>query len=203
MEVTFSIREALRFGWEKTKAHSMLLFQVLITLFALQVAYSIVGHTLQHTLIGILATIALVVAETVVGIGFTIIALKIAEEKSASYRDILPSWEIFWRYILATMLAGLLTVAGFILLVIPGIYLSLRFSMVRFAVLEHTGIWKNLKRSGRLTHGMKWKLLGFFIVMGLLNVVGAICLLVGLLVSIPVTTIAYAHVYKKLSHSRS
>ncbi len=43
MHPPFLISEALQFGWEKTKAHSGLLFQVLLTLFALQVLYAVVG----------------------------------------------------------------------------------------------------------------------------------------------------------------
>ncbi len=52
MKSPFSIEESLKFGWEKTRAHSMLLFQIILTLFALQVAYAIVGRVLAYTLMG-------------------------------------------------------------------------------------------------------------------------------------------------------
>ena len=60
------------------------------------------------------------------------------------------------------------------------------------------GITASLRESAEMTHGIKWHLLGFFIIILLLNIVGALLLLVGLLVSVPVTMIAYAHVYQKL-----
>jgi uncharacterized membrane protein len=44
------------------------------------------------------------------------------------------------------------------------------------------------------------KLLGFGIVLGLVNILGAIVLLVGLLVSIPVTALAFFYVYRKLEN---
>jgi uncharacterized membrane protein len=45
------------------------------------------------------------------------------------------------------------------------------------------------------------KLLGFTLVMVGVNILGVMALLVGLLVSVPVTTLAYIYVYRKLSYS--
>ncbi|HVV38932.1 MAG TPA: hypothetical protein VHD31_01245 [Candidatus Paceibacterota bacterium] len=197
----FSIEESLKFGWEQTKAHSKVLFQILLTIFALQVVQAIIGDTIQHEMIGVLATIAVVIAETVVGIGLTLVTLKIAKHEHVSYGDIIPPLKLSWNYILATMLAALITAVGLILLIIPGIYFALRFSMVRFVILEGGGVMASLEKSGTLTQGIKWKLLGFFVVIALLNILGAILFMVGLLITIPVTMIAYAHVYQKL-HAR-
>ncbi len=59
MKNIFSIQEALHFGWRTTRAHSAVLFQILLTLFAVEIAYSIVQEVLGKTLEGILAMIAL------------------------------------------------------------------------------------------------------------------------------------------------
>jgi len=198
MKSSFSIQESLKFGWEQTKTHSKVLFQILLTIFALQVAQAIVGSTIQHELIGILATIAIAIAETVVGVGLTLVTLKIAKHERVTYADIVPPLQLIWSYVLALLLAGLITAVGFILLIVPGIYFALRFSMVRYAILEGSGVMASLEKSGKLTHGVKWKLLGFFLVLGFINILGAILFMVGLLVTIPVTMIAYAHVYQKL-----
>lgn len=198
MQYNFSIEESLKFGWHKTKAHSSLLFQVMLTLFALQVVSSIVTKVLGNTMQGIAATIVLAVVSLFVGVGFTIITLKLAKGEHASYADILPSGMLVWRYLVANLLTGLLVVIGFILLIIPGIYLLLRYSMVRYSIIDGAGITDSLRHSAHMTMGVKWHLLGFFVVLILINIVGAILLLVGLLVTVPVTMIAYAHVYQKL-----
>ncbi len=201
MEHHFSIEESLKFGWEKTKAHSGLLFQIMLTFFALQVVQSIVTKVLAHTLIGAAASVVLAVLSVFLGVGFTVITLKLAKGEHASYADILPSGWLVWRYAVANILSGLLIVVGFILLIIPGIYLLLRYAMVRYNIINGTGITESLRLSAKQTEGVKWRLLGFFIVILLLNLLGAMLLLVGLLVSVPVTMIAYAHVYQKL-HAR-
>ncbi|TSC68524.1 MAG: hypothetical protein G01um101456_611 [Parcubacteria group bacterium Gr01-1014_56] len=199
--MTFSIVESLKFGWEKTKQHSGLLFQVLLTLFALQVLYAMVSRVLEGSAIGFLAIVALMVAEFVVGVGLTLITLRIAQGKHVEYKDIVPPLQMLWQYALASALAGLIVLGGLILLIVPGIYFALRFSMVRFAVLEGEGVMGSLTKSSLLTQGVKWKLLGFLLIICLVNLLGAILFLVGLLLTIPVTTIAYAHVYQKL-HAR-
>jgi multisubunit Na+/H+ antiporter MnhG subunit len=57
---------------------------------------------------------------------------------------------------------------------------------------------ESFERSTKLTDGQKWPLLGFFIVAAIANIIGAILLVVGLLITIPVTMIAFAHIYLKL-----
>lgn len=198
MEHHFSIEEALRFGWHKTKAHSALLFQAMLTLFAIEVASAVVSRVLAHTVLGIAANIALLVVSIFLGVGLTVIILKLAKGEQASYSDVMPRSALVWRYLVAQVLSGLFIAIGFILLIIPGVYLMLRYSMVRFAVIDGAGITGSLRQSAEMTRDVKWQLLLFLIVIIMLNILGAVLLLVGLLVSVPVTMLAYAHVYQKL-----
>ena len=55
-----------------------------------------------------------------------------------------------------------------------------------------------LKRSSAITRGVKWDLFIFGIMFFGLNILGVLCLLVGLFVSIPVSALAVAFVYRKL-----
>lgn len=198
MESPFSISESLRFGWHTLKAHSALVFKVVLTLLALQVAYAIVTKVLAGTALGFVAAMVLIIAEVVFGIGATLITLKLAKGERTTYNDIVPPARLAWWYVCASVLAGLIVVFGLILIIIPGIYFILRYFFVKLAVLDGAGITESLRKSAELTHGVKWHLLGFLIVIVLLNILGAILLLVGLLVTIPVTMLAYAHIYTKL-----
>ncbi len=194
----FSIGEALRFGWDKTRAHSGLLFQAMVALFAVQVASSIVEEVLKYSVQGVLAMLALGIASVILGTGFTVITLKLAKGEHATYKDLIPPGTLVWTLFCASVLTGLMVVGGLILLIIPGIYFLVRFSMVRFAVVEGAGIMESLTKSSEMTKGVKWRLLGFLLAMMGLNILGAIFFLVGLLVTVPVSAIAYAHVYLKL-----
>jgi hypothetical protein len=225
MDHHLSIEESLRFGWAKTRAHSMLIFQVLLTLFAVQIAQDIVNRVLAHTLQGALASAALFVVSVVLGIGFTLITLRIAQGHHMTYQDIIPPMGVSIAYIGAALLSGIVMVvpliiglivglvayallpmgASFVVCVIVGaaavvatMYFGLRYAFVKLAILDDSDIVKSLRTSAHLSRGRKWWLVGFLITVCLLNLLGAILLLVGLLITIPVTMFAFAHVYVKL-----
>jgi uncharacterized membrane protein len=195
---TFSILEALEFGWQKTREHSGLLFQVMLTFFALQVVQQIVAKTIGHTLLGVLAVLALGVLSIVLSAGFTVVLLRLVDGTPAHYHDLFPWNRMVLRYFLSSLFAAIITIVGFCLLIVPGIYFMLRFSMARFIVTEGARPLESLRTSTAVVQGHKWHLLGFLLVLLGINIVGAILLLVGLLVSVPVSMLAWTHVYRKL-----
>ncbi len=54
------------------------------------------------------------------------------------------------------------------------------------------------RESARMTDGQKGQLFLFGLVIALFNLAGALCLLVGLLFTIPASMMAMAYVYRKL-----
>ncbi len=198
MQKPFLIGEAIRYGWHTTRAHSALVFKVVLTLLALEVANSVVQKVLEGTALGLLASIVLTVLSFVLGIGATRMVLHIAHGKHATYAELIPPTTLIWPYLGASILAGLSVIGGLILLIIPGIIVAVRLSMVRFIVVEGAGIRESLNKSWAMTRGHTLNLLGLFLVLILLNILGAIALMVGLLVSMPVSMFAFAHVYLKL-----
>jgi uncharacterized membrane protein len=88
---------------------------------------------------------------------------------------------------------------------LPGIYFAIRFYLfIYFIVDKKAGIIESLKRSWEITKGQAWNLFLFNLVLLAINLLGAICLLIGLLVTIPISELATAFVYRKLlSQSQS
>lgn len=82
--------------------------------------------------------------------------------------------------ILASILYGIIVGIGFIFLVIPGIYLLVRFLFVsEVIVLERTGIWEAFGRSSQLVSGSWWRVFGIgllvFIITAILEgIVGSV-----------------------------
>ena len=56
-----------------------------------------------------------------------------------------------------------------------------------------------MKESRRITRGHKWQLFGFLLMLVLINLLGLLAFVVGLFVSIPVSSLAFAHAYRLLS----
>jgi uncharacterized membrane protein len=106
----------------------------------------------------------------------------------------------FWKYLGASILLGLAVAIGFVLLIVPGVIFALMFLFTTFIVIDYElGPIEAMTESNRITRGHKWQLLGFGIVLTLINLLGVLALVVGLLVSIPVSTLAFAHAYRVLS----
>jgi hypothetical protein len=237
MTHSFSIKEAIKFGWHAVKAHSALVFQVVLTMFALQVASSVVEHSLKGTLTGVAASIVLTVAGIVFGAGMTLIFLRLSRHEHAKYTDIVPKFKLVWRYFCASLLSGIITMlplmagglvalvllvstgavnvsegtpvagvawafvlAGVIMLVALAatVYFAARYSFARFAALDGAAITDSLRKSTALSKGVKGRLVLLFIALVGLNLLGLLALVVGLLVTIPISLFAFAHVYLKL-----
>ncbi len=228
MKPDFSIRDSLRVGWEKTRAHSALLFGIVIIIALLSMAHGILS---AHPLASVSQAVAsgfLLLFEIIVSIGATIVVLRLGKNESVSFRMIIPPWSSAWRYLLSSVLVVLILCAGLVVPVGLGIwaytfsglsltgkilialcgalavaiatYLILVYSMVKFISVDgKPKLFDILRRSVHITHGVRWKLLLFFIILLLLNIVGVIVFLVGLLVTLPVTMIASAQIYLTLS----
>ncbi len=201
MHTIFSIKEAVLFGWEKTKAHNAVLFQALLTLFGLYIFHLIISKVLIGTITGVLAGVLVSVATLVFETGLLLISLHIARGKEVSYREIIPPAKTVLDVFLASVLTSVLVFAGLILLIVPGIYFAVRFSIVSLSILDGAGIMEAFEKSTKLTDGHKWPLLGFLALILVANTIGALLFMVGLFVTVPVSLIAYAYVYNKLKHA--
>lgn len=72
--------------------------------------------------------------------------------------------ERFVQLVFLTFIVFVLLVAGFILLVVPGIYLSIRLSFVYYALMiENRSTFDSLSRSWQLTQGHWWKIFWAFL----------------------------------------
>lgn len=131
--------------------------------------------------------------------GWINITLKYARGESAEYGDLFQPISQFLPFLVAYIIYEVVVGVGSIFLLIPGIILGLRLQFAPYYVVDQQcGPIEALGKSWNATRGSTWKLLGLAIVVGIVNVVGALLLLVGLLATGPTTAIALTDVYTKL-----
>ena len=198
----FTIKESLVYGWGKFKENAEL--SILTTLFVLALGFASPEQMRDYGILGLLSTILIGVLLIIVEIGYRKIFLRMNDGEKPKFKDIFSEYKLFWKYIGLSILVGLVTFIGFILLIIPGIIFALRYSFATFILVDtRSGIRAAMKESGNITKGSKWKLLGFWIVIGILNIVGIMAFGIGLLISIPVTAFASVYVYRALSRAKA
>jgi len=201
MEYIFSKKEAISFGWEQAKDKLLFLAGLAIIVFGVPSLLSYVGVELRPLtpVTAALFDIASMIVQFILDIGFVYILLKIHDKQEYAYKDLFAKARLFVRYIFATILYFLVVLLGLILLVIPGIVWGIKYSFYLYAILDKgLGAQDALSLSGKITKGSKWNLFFFGLLLGLINIAGAIVLGVGLLVTVPLTALAWTFAYRKL-----
>jgi len=196
-EKTVSISGSLRYGWNTFKKHGWFLAgSFLATLLISFIAGNVGGSSLFGQMVG---NIVSIVVSILIALGWTTVTLKFVKSETVSWKDFYTNYKLFWKYAGASIVYGLIVCGGLILLIVPGIIWALKYKMFSYLVVEKKmGIKAALRESAHITKGARWSLLGFIIVMGLINVVGFLALGVGLVITAPIVMIANAYIYKSL-----
>ncbi len=102
--------------------------------------------------------------------------------------------------IFTNLLMWLAISGGYLLLIIPGIILTLGFQFVGLVVLDKNLHYVDaLKASWRITEGHKWDLLLLVILLALLNFVGVLACCVGVFVTTAIATGAMVIMYDRIA----
>lgn len=196
---TFSIKEAFSSAWSAFKRNTWML----VGATAFIGGVSLVGNMIIGDDTGILSfilSIALAVATWWLSLGFIRMGLLVHGGGTPVFKMLFAeSWDRTWKYAVASIVTSIIVIVGLVLLIVPGIIAQVMLSLSVFFILEKgSGPIEALKESRRMTKGKRWDLFLFFVVAILLNIAGAIPMGLGLLVTVPVTLLAFVHVYKKI-----
>ncbi|MEI8223720.1 MAG: hypothetical protein WCG20_01210 [bacterium] len=101
--------------------------------------------------------------------------------------------DVYWLQI-ASVIAGIVSVT------VVAVYMAIRYQFLAFSVIDATssGSRELYNKSGSLTKNAWFQLFGFALVSILLAIIGVLCLVVGLIIVIPVVSIAQAKIYDML-----
>ncbi len=96
-------------------------------------------------------------------------------------------------------LFGLILTLG---LFFPTLYIAVRFKFFPFIVAEHehSSVKDLIAMSYKATEGSFWQVLAFMVLVAALNLVGFLFFGVGLLLTVPTTLFAAAHLYDKFKN---
>lgn len=197
----FSISEAIHFGWNTMKSNLGFFIGLLIFVFLFTSLSSIIAAkaTEANIFLGIIFYIADFSLSIIISIGLVKIALRFCDNEKGRFADLFSQYPLFPQYLVGSILYGLIVFAGTILLIIPGIIWGIQFCFYDYFIVDKgLGPIEALKRSSAITRGVKWDLFVFFLILSGINLLGALCLLIGLFVTIPTTMVALAFVYRKL-----
>lgn len=216
----FSKYDALKIAWHLTREHLFFFFIPLVILQYLVAAlpdFITIFLTLQLKVQGLSTSVDIYHLKSVTaysGIMFVIklalsflvtmglikISFDMLDTKKGDFKQLFSQYRLIPYFFVGWLIYSLVTSIGLALLVIPGIMLGILFLFWPYLMLDkgYKPI-QALKASFQLTKGAGWDLFFFIVLLGAINVLGALCLIVGLFITLPLTLLALAHVYRQLA----
>lgn len=132
-------------------------------------------------------------------IGMTKIVLAVVRQQEVAIADMFGGAKYLLQYFLGSLVVGIITFVGFLLLIVPGIIWSLKYMFVLYLIIdEEMDFSKAMKESELMTNGIKGQLFVFGLAMMGVNLLGMIPLFLGLLITVPVTSLASFVLYDVL-----
>lgn len=198
-----SVGAAITYGWNKFKNNALV--WIGITLLAFVITGVIQGVTGGFNTSGEFTVLAIIGALLTTIVGYIIEAAFIRGALS-ELDGSKPAFGTFFQFrnvgavILAGVLVGIATSVGLMLCVIPGLVVAfLLYYTLTFVVDKDQDAVSGIKSSYGLTSSNVGPLLLLALALIGINIIGVLLLLVGLLVTVPVSLIASTYAYRVLT----
>lgn len=136
-------------------------------------------------------------------LGTTRIGLNLVSGQEASVGQVFSQGGKMLRMIGATIIFYIAVMIGFVLLIVPGVYIALRFGQFAIAIVDKDmGIMEAFRYSSSLTTNNRLNLLGLGIMGFLIMIAGLLALCVGVVFAIPVVWLSTTVAYRWMQYGR-
>jgi uncharacterized membrane protein len=211
------IRQSIQYGWNKARLWVWAFLPAVLLQWVLDSAvtwrvdaggnrtlqlwwHNVGPQTVGVVIMATVLTIVVYIVSEWIAMGIIHGSVKAARGEDVTAGDFFLTWENVARFILGTLLYGLIVGVGMVLLVVPGIIWGLRYSMYgHYMVTQGAGPVEALQMSAAATDGHKGELFGLCLASFGVVILGALCLGVGLVWAIPAVSIAWSTVFLRLS----
>ena len=167
-------------GWETLKSSPKLcgfyVAAVLILQYLTTALLFAVGWTEEQELSssGWLIIVGSVAIQWQLSIGISKAALELTRNQIVGLECLFPPLIDFFRVVIVTLFLSVMVLIGGMLLIIPGIYISLMFSQVYWLVIDRKRFYMEAFIASRMMtpdSGIKWEIFKIYLVVGLIFLV--------------------------------
>ncbi len=145
-----------------------------------------------------LMEVVISVAMLPLGVGLGLTGIRRAAGKTVTPTVIFEPYQHALPIIFMMVMMFVLIIAGYILLILPGIYLTVAYSFAPYLITEKKmGAWQSLEESRKAITKYWWRYFGLMWVSVFLIIAGSLPLLIGLIWVLPLITIAMGEVFAK------
>ena len=131
--------------------------------------------------------------------GLLVVGIRHVVGKPVSWNMVFDGFPLAAKIVVAYLLQFIMICIGFLLLVLPGIYLSVGYALtIPLIVDQQLSPWQAMERSRKAVHKVWWKVAGLFLIMGFIMVVSMIPLGLGLIWTWPMFIVLAGVLYRYL-----
>jgi uncharacterized membrane protein len=131
--------------------------------------------------------------------GFHLFCMRRMYNRRTDIGDIFKGFDFFLPAFVAALLIGIFVGFGIILCIIPGLILASMYKFTYLFILDKKmDFWPAMEASHAVVKNDYFGFTMFLIVMGLINLLGLLCCVVGLLVTIPLSVAAITVAYQEI-----
>jgi uncharacterized membrane protein len=192
--------DAIQFGWATLQKHFGFVVGATVAAWGIPMiiwasSRIVLDSDAQHFAMSLISS---AVAATLL-LGVFKIYLRLRDGEKPSMETLMDGVQRFYVWIGAAIVMGVAVALGLVLLVVPGLIMLIRLMFVGFVIVdERVGPIEAIQRSWDATRGYTLDLFLLFILLCGLNFLGLLCLGIGLIVTIPMSGLAMAFIYRIL-----
>lgn len=203
----FTVMEVIKESWEKTKGVKGSLWAAFLLIaaglgifsFALGFLMSMVGLDPGSLAISGAIQMTITVAMYPFLAGVMMIGVHRSVNLPVSFKMAFGYFSYMVPILIAAFLVSVLTSLGFILLVIPGIYLSVAYMLVIPLIIDKgMGPWEAMEASRKAITPQWFKIFFIYFLLAVIYMISAIPLGVGLIWTLPMFIVAGGIIYRNL-----
>jgi uncharacterized membrane protein len=196
-----SIRKAFHFAWKVYKEHVGLFTACMSTFFAAWVVLEIIVIAGQRfgALLWVTAHLSFFILFAGMEVGFIQICLALHDGKQVRYSDNFRELRFGVNFFFVQLAYFATVLVGLALLIVPGSYLGTRYTFYAFSFADgNPNLKQSFKQSAVTSHDSMWLLFWFSILILLFNIAGAGILGIGLIMTVPLSTLMKVNIYRQL-----
>ncbi len=193
--------DLIKEAWELFKKNLNIILALMGVYLVYYIAQYGVNYLFKESFLATILSLVFLIVFLVIQLGAYNLVLKIVDGHKAAIQDLYTYPNIamkILRNIAAGIIVGVIVMGGLILFVIPGIYLGIRLMFFTYYIVDKdAGVMDSIKKSWELTRNGVVNLFFLSILFLIINFIGALFFGIGLAVTIPLTFLATALLYRK------
>lgn len=203
MKNTFSAFDTLKSAWQLFLVHKKFYLKTVLIFGGIALVADWMADDKSMKLVDVILSLISTIASWYGSIILMKASLAVSKNQPIPQDVSNVSWQVILALFVSSILVGIGSFIGFLLIVIPGIIFAIRTSLTSYVILDgEVKIIPAIKKSMALTKGYFWSFARLFLCICVLAVVSVFPLIgLGFILLVPVSTLAFSLIYRKLQTS--